>query len=81
MCLKNALRKMCVQFPATNKLPYHTPNVNYIPDRYSQEISLTCLKNNNFFISEKNLDGFFQQKGVLYLTDITILHIVNLVFL
>jgi len=57
--LKNALRKMCVQFPATNKLPYHTPNVNYIPDRYSQEISLTCLKNNNFFISEKNLDGFF----------------------
>ena len=58
-CLKNALRKMCVQFPATNKLPYHTPNVNYIPDRYSQEISLTCLKNNNFFISGKNLDGFF----------------------
>ena len=57
--LKNALRKMCVQFPATNKLPYHTPNVNYIPDRYSQEISLTCLKNNNFFISGKNLDGFF----------------------
>ena len=57
--LKNALRKMCVQFPATNKLPYHTPNVNYIPDRYLQEISLTCLKNNNFFLSEKNLDGFF----------------------
>ena len=25
----------------------------------TQEISLTCLKNNNFFISEKNLDGFF----------------------
>ena len=58
-CLKNALRKMCVQFPATNKLPYHTPNVNYIPDRYSQEISFTCLKNNNFFLSGKNLDGFF----------------------
>ena len=55
---------MCVQFPATNKLPYHIPNVNHIPDRYSQVISLTCLKNNNFFISEKNLDGFFKQKGV-----------------